>query len=662
MSLRRFAAGLALFAAAAVVQAEPVPLVDFARHTQYSQVKISPDGLHIAADAVVDNRRMLAIVRLKDMKAVRVVPRGDEIVDFTWVSPTRLMYTVGTPVGGLEKPIPTGELYFVNADGSGNEILFGYRAGKETVGTHIKAVNPENASAFLIDELRDDDDSVLIFVRSWATSASEVALPTVYKFDVSDGSKKKLFVSPLRLVEGFLADHEGNVNFAYGSDNNARWQVMYRDKGEWTTVFDGNDEAGHPRPLAYSRDNKTVYWSCHPDGKVGGICTWSADERTLKPVWSAPDVEPDALIKDIDGTSIVGVHIYPGRSALGVIDKKSAMMETLLALMQQFPGETVTIPSVSKDGGRAIVAVASDVNPGEFFLFDRASKKVTPLLRRVDKIDPDRMAAMEPVKLQSRDGLTLRGYLTKPLGQEQSRNLPLVVLVHGGPFGIRDYWGYEPEVQMLASRGYAVLQVNFRGSAGYGAGFGVAGYREWGGKMQDDITDATRWAIEQGVADPRRICIAGGSYGGYAALMGTVREPELYRCAIGTVGVYDLRLRYSRGDAQETRAGQSYMKQTMGHDMDDLAARSPITQLDKIKANLMLVVGGQDTIVPPVHGENLHMALEKRGVKHEWLYQRTEGHGFYDESNRADLYARMVAFLDANIGAKAAATADSAAQ
>jgi dipeptidyl aminopeptidase/acylaminoacyl peptidase len=262
---------------------------------------------------------------------------------------------------------------------------------------------------------------------------------------------------------------------------------------------------------------------------------------------------------------------------------------------------------------------------------------------------------MEPVQLKARDGLALNGYLTRPLGQEQGKNLPLIVLVHGGPIGIRDYWEYNPEVQMFASRGYAVLQVNYRGSGGYGERFEVAGYREWGGKMQDDVTDATRWAIEQGIADPKRICIYGGSYGGYAALMGAVREPDLYQCAIGDAGVYDLRLMLSRGDTQDSRVGENYIKRIVGDDSSMLASRSPITQLDKIKAKLMLVVGGEDKRVPPVHGESVHNALEKRGVKHEWLYERTEGHGFYDEKNVEAQYARMLAFLEANIGAKTAA-------
>lgn len=653
MSIFRLGAGIALLSAISATAAAEIPLKDFARHAQYESVKISPDGQYIAADAVVDNRRVLAMVRLEDMKAVTVAPRGEEVVSFNWVGPQRLMYQVGAPVGGLEKPVPTGELYFVNADGSGGDLLFGYRAGKQEVGSHIKSVKPERASAFLIDTLRNDDDNILVYMYNWDTTV-ESSPPVVYKFDVKDGSKKKLFISPLREVAGFLADNAGTVHFAYGQNADASWQVMYRDKegGDWETVFDGKSGSGRPMPLSYDSDDKTVYWICQPEGKIGGLCTWSAQERTLKPVWTSTDVELSSLVRDFDEVKVVGVKSYPGRAALNLIDKKSAMIEALTALMQQLPGEDVSVTSVSKDGNRAIVAVHSDVNPGEFFLFDRQSKKLRALLRSVEGLPADKLAAMEPVKLKSRDGLNLHGYLTRPPGQEQAKNLPLVVFVHGGPFHVRDYWEYNRDVQVLASRGYAVLQVNFRGSAGYGANFEVAGYREWGGKMQDDVTDATHWAIEQGIADPKRICIYGGSYGGYAAVMGAVREPDLYQCAIGSVGVYDLRLLYSRGGLQRQVSGKAFLDKTLGNDPQMLASRSPITQLDQIKAKLMVIVGGQDQIVLPVHGESLHNALEKRGVKHEWLYQRTEAHGFYDEKNLEDMYAKMLAFLDASIGKK----------
>jgi dipeptidyl aminopeptidase/acylaminoacyl peptidase len=229
------------------------------------------------------------------------------------------------------------------------------------------------------------------------------------------------------------------------------------------------------------------------------------------------------------------------------------------------------------------------------------------------------------------------------------------VFVHGGPYHVRDSWEFDPYVQALASRGYAVLQVNFRGSGDYGSDFTKAGYREWGGKMQDDVTDATRWAIAQGIADPKRVCIFGGSYGGYAALEGAVKEPELYRCTIGYVGVYDLRLMYTRGDIPQSSSGDNYLKQVLGEDSNQLWDRSPVAHADRIKARVMLIVGGQDWRVPPVQGESMRSALNKAHIEHEWLYQRTEGHGFYDEKNTEDLFGKIVAFLDRNIGAQAAA-------
>jgi dipeptidyl aminopeptidase/acylaminoacyl peptidase len=196
-----------------------------------------------------------------------------------------------------------------------------------------------------------------------------------------------------------------------------------------------------------------------------------------------------------------------------------------------------------------------------------------------------------------------------------------------------------------------VLQVNYRGSGGYGGVFERAGYREWGGKMQDDVTDATRWAVQQGVADAKRICIFGASYGGYAALEGAVKEPDLYRCAIGYVGVYDLPLMYKRGDVPQSTYGENYLKQVLGEDGASLWDRSPIAHIDRLQAKVMLIVGGADTRVPPIYGENLHYALDKARIEHEWLYERTEGHGFYEEGHRAALLTRLIAFLDANIGA-----------
>jgi dipeptidyl aminopeptidase/acylaminoacyl peptidase len=325
----------------------------------------------------------------------------------------------------------------------------------------------------------------------------------------------------------------------------------------------------------------------------------------------------------------------------------------LATLMQQCPGEDVRITSSTPDGSKVVFLVSSDRDPGQFFLYDGAAGKATMLFARMPWIKEGEMASMEPVTLKARDGLMLHGYLTRPRGKDDAKHLPLVVFVHGGPYGIRDSWDFDPDVQMLASRGYAVLQVNFRGSGGYGDAFIRAGFREWGAKMQDDVTDATRWAIAEGVADPSRICIFGASYGGYAALRGATKEPDLYRCAIGYVGVYDLRLMYTRGDIPQSTYGDNYLKMVLGEDENLLWDRSPLAHIDQLKAKVMLIVGGEDNRVPPVQGERLHAALDKAHIAHEWIYERTEGHGFYDEDHRADLDAKIAAFLDANIGQRA---------
>lgn len=653
----RLAAAVVALATSASAAAQ-VPLADFARHVQYNSVKISPDGDYLAADAMVEGKRHLALIEIASNKVLTIRPRGDdELSSFTWVGPRRVIYTLQRKFGGSERPVRTGELFGVDADGKANDLLFGYRLGGLSGDSKIKQTVGENASADVIDDLRDDDGSIIISTVPW-DAGPDGTNPTVYRFDVRDGGKKELFKSPLRNSD-FLTDHTGLVRFAFGEDVKTNWKVMYRDKegSEWQEVFDETAKGARFSPLAFNKTNDVVYWSCQNEAGANAVCTWDVKERTFKPVWSSKSVNLWSLIRSFDEQSVVGVEAMPGRMAIGVLDKNAEEIKLLSQLMQQFPGEHVSIHSVDKPGNKIVVLVESDINPGEYFLLDRASKKLTPLLKRAGWIDPAKMATKEPVELKARDGLPLHGYLTRPPGKEDAKNLPLAVLVHGGPYGIRDTWSYDDEVQLLASRGYAVLQVNYRGSGGYGYGFLTAGYREWGGKMQDDVTDATRWAIEQGYADAKRVCIYGGSYGGYAALQGAVKEPDLYRCAIGDAGVYDLRLMFTRGDIQQALIGENYLSKVLGDDKEVLAARSPIAHLDRLKANVMLVVGGQDKRVPPVHGENLHHALEKKGVKHEWVYERTEGHGFYEEKNREAMFKKLVEFLDANIGAGAAAAA-----
>jgi dipeptidyl aminopeptidase/acylaminoacyl peptidase len=281
-------------------------------------------------------------------------------------------------------------------------------------------------------------------------------------------------------------------------------------------------------------------------------------------------------------------------------------------------------------------------------MFNVETNQLSQIASVMPGIDTTQMRPMEPYKLKVRDGTEMYAYLTRP--DDSDGPFPMIVLPHGGPHGVRDYWSFNPEVQMLASRGYAVLQVNYRGSGGYGRNFLYTGYGKWGTIMQDDLTDATHWAINSGIADKERVCIYGGSYGGYAAMMGVVREPDLYQCAIAYVGVYDLELMFKKGDIPTRESGITFLKQAVGEDKEDLRARSPLHNLEKLKAPVFIVHGGMDHRVDVEHAYRLRDRMDELGKPYEWLLKPKEGHGFYRPENRLELYERMLTFLDKYIG------------
>jgi dipeptidyl aminopeptidase/acylaminoacyl peptidase len=458
-----------------------------------------------------------------------------------------------------------------------------------------------------------------------------------------------LFNAPMRNAN-FVADHQGRIRFAWGEDDNGGILVFQRpvdDRG-WEAMPELS--SGRSVPLAFNRDDSVAYFACPGTHGGFGICRWTEAKPVLEEVWSNPNVEADGLLPGMAEDDFVGVTYMDGRASITPFDMHSGAVQTLVGLMKQFPGESVQFVSGTRDGRLSVVRVEADADPGTFYLFDSKANTLTALLQRASWINPQLMATKQPFEFAARDGMKLQGYVSYPPNHEQGKHLPTVILVHGGPFFVRDRWDYDPDVQALATHGYAVVQVNFRGSSGHGYAFEQAGWREWGGKMQDDVTDATRWAIAQGIADPRRLCIYGASYGGYAALEGAVKEPELYKCAVGYVGVYDLPLVYRDGVIHESKSGKNFLKRQMGDDMAELARRSPINQLDALKARVMLIVGDKDEIVSPLHGINLHKALLKRNVEHVWLEKPGEMHGFYDEDNITELYEKMLEFIDSSIG------------
>jgi dipeptidyl aminopeptidase/acylaminoacyl peptidase len=313
----------------------------------------------------------------------------------------------------------------------------------------------------------------------------------------------------------------------------------------------------------------------------------------------------------------------------------------------------VHISSASKDRNLLVLNVSSDRDPGAWYLFDRGARKASALARSYPAIDPARQASTRPFVLTARDGLELHGLLTLPPGSA-GKKLPLVVMPHGGPYWVRDVWGYDPELQILGQHGYAVLQLNFRGSGGYGLQFIEKGLRQWGRAMQDDLSDATRWAISQGVADPGRICIYGASYGGYAALMGPIREPGLYRCAASFAGPTNLETMFKWGSIRNGKLGKRYLDRALGTDKAELAARSPARHAAEIGVPVLLAHGYRDARVDVRHAHDMKSQLSKRNQPVEYVEYPETGHGLAIEKHRLDFYARLLRFLDRNIGPAAA--------
>ncbi|MCG8434870.1 MAG: prolyl oligopeptidase family serine peptidase, partial [Gammaproteobacteria bacterium] len=279
-----------------------------------------------------------------------------------------------------------------------------------------------------------------------------------------------------------------------------------------------------------------------------------------------------------------------------------------------------------------------------FYLFDRDSGEIRYLFSVMPWIDPEEMHEKQAIRLKARDGLELHGYVSLPKSRA-GKPAPMIVIPHGGPHGVRDYWQYDPEQQFFTSRGFAVLQINFRGSGGYGMPFERAGFGEWGLKMQDDVTDATLWAIEQGYADPDRICIHGGSFGAYSALMGVIREPDLYKCAVGYAGVYDLKMLAESFNWNKGKWMKWYNQAVLGADKQELKARSINENVDKIKVPIFLAHGKKDVIADFEHFKVLTDALEENDVSLQTLVEPREGHGFYDVDNRVRFYSEVLKFI-----------------
>lgn len=574
-----------------------------------------------------------------------------ETVDsFQWLKQNQLLIKPAQISEGRDFPVWYGELFTATADGKNFKALYGYRAGGDQAGSHIKKAAPIRGTGHLISDLPDNEDWVLIESHPWALSDS--AHPSVLKVNLKNGVSKRVMGSPIGNAS-FIASPKGQVHFATATDKDDIERVFQyvSDNDSWTEIAANTAKKGSMDPIEVSADGQSAYFLADTDKGTTGLYLYHFASKQRQAIYEH-ESESVGSVEFDESTGEALWVVHGSDNSVHYLANEHGIVRARKMLNKAFSDQKLLLDftSITRDQKKAVFFVSSDRDPGAWYSVDLDKRKANLELEKNPLIDPEQMVAMKPIQMKARDGLTLNGFYTAAKRSTEAGKAPMVVLVHGGPHYVQDEWSFDPEVQTLATRGYAVLQINFRGSSGFGREFEIAGRGEWGRKMQDDVTDATRWPIEQGLVDPKRICIMGGSYGGYATLMGLIREPDLYRCGIDLYGVTDLEEKYKNSDVADKLFGEAFLRSTIGSDKKEWDARSPSKLVDKIQVPVLLIHGGKDKRVPIKHSELMEKALKKAGKPVETLYFPNEQHGFYNLDNNIAAYEKVLSFLQANIG------------
>ena len=604
-------------AASAGARAPLIPLRDFFRNPEKVAFALSDDGKWVSYLAPNQSRLNLYVRPADKEAATRITDESArDIASYFWKGSDTLVYV--KDFGGDEN----FHLVSVSRDGKTTKDL-----------TPFPKVRAE-----IVDDLRDDPSAVLVGLNKRNPEVFDV-----YRVNVRTGELTLVAENPGNITS-WHADHTGQIRVATTTDgvNNS---LLYRPDGKapfkkvLTTTF--RDAL---TPQFFTFDNAKIYAASNLSrDKQALVVIDPATAKEEKLLFEHPEVDVDHLSYWHSRKAIACAHFTTWKPERKCFDADTTALYTRLE--KKLPGYDLTIDAADKAEDKLVVRARNDRTRGSSWLYDRRADKLTKLADAAPWLDEKQLAEMKPISYKARDGLTIQGYLVLPKGVEP-KGLPVVVNPHGGPWA-RDLWRFNPEAQFLANRGYAVLQMNFRGSTGYGRKFWESSFKEWGGKMQDDVSDGVKYLIGQGIADPKRIAIYGGSYGGYATLAGLTFSPELYACGVDYVGVSNL-FTFMKSIPPYWKPYLEMMYEMVGHPEKDkvlLSARSPVFHVDRIRAPLFIAQGKNDPRVNINESNQVVEALKKRGIDVPYLVKDNEGHGFHNEENRFDFYESMEKFL-----------------
>lgn len=513
-------------------------------------------------------------------------------------------------------------------------------------GTNQRDLTPfEGVRVEVVDELEDFDNEILIGMNKRNPEVFDV-----YRMNVMTGDMRMVAENPGSVTQ-WVTDHTGTIRIAMVSDG-VNTTFLYRETEEtpFREVLTLHFKESLS-PLFFTFDNSQIYATSNLGRDRSAIVKYDiANAKEIEVIFEHPEVDVDGMAFSNKRKVLTTINYTDWKMEREYLDDKTRTLYERLAA--KLPGFQLLISDHSKDEDTFIVRTYSDVTLGSFYLCEFANDKLDKLADVSPWLPSELLSPMKPISYQTRDGLTINGYLTLPKGKE-AKNLPIVVNPHGGPW-VRDIWTYNPEVQFLASRGYAILQVNYRGSTGYGRKFWEASFKQWGKKMQDDVSDGVLWLVKEGIADPKRVGIYGGSYGGYCTLAGLTFSPELYACGIDYVGVSNL-FTFMETIPPYWKPFLDTMHEMVGDPVKDkelLTEASPVFHVDRIIAPLMVVQGAKDPRVNIEESNQIVEALRKRGIDVPYIVKENEGHGFHNEENRFEVYEAMEGFLEKHLGRK----------
>ena len=464
-----------------------------------------------------------------------------------------------------------------------------------------------------------------------------------YSINIETGEMKVLFQND-KNYDGWYTDHAGVIRIASKTDG---VNITFYQRADETKPFDSLLTTSYKDNFGiqfFTFDNKNVYVSTNIGRDKTAIVEYDlAAKKEITELYKNPDYDVDGLGFSQKRKVLTSVYYTSWKGEQHFLDKETE--EEYGKMKKKFDGYEIGIYGNNDADDKCIVWTGNDKRAAEYYFYDKKTGETKFLANAFPWLNEDHMATMKAIEYKSRDGLTIHGYLTLPKGVD-AKNIPVVINPHGGPWA-RDGWGFNPEAQLLANRGYGVLQMNFRGSTGYGKEFWLKGAKQWGKTMQDDITDGVQWLIKEGIADPKRVAIYGGSYGGYATLAGVTFTPDLYAAAVDYVGVSNM-FTFMKTIPPYWEPYRAMFQELVGDPVKDsalLAEVSPALHADKIKTPLFIAQGANDPRVNKAESDQVVEALKKRGVAVEYMVKNDEGHGFANEKNRMDFYNSMDKFF-----------------